>query len=229
MSATTRHASSSRFCQGEIFYVMPEGETPDNETFYGGRPAIIVSNDMLNECNGVVSVVYLTTHPTEKLPTHVRINGTNKKSWAMCDQITTISKRRIGKYVGQCSPMEIQNLRRAICIGYTTDDLHMDKKEIIPIIQAWRDAMTKAYTEDEISEYPVENFETPDEPETKTETTAAESELKPEEPAQKIEEPVAQTIQTVDIETMPEYIRLKAERDMLEQMYKDLLVKTISR
>ena len=41
----------------------------------GGRPAVIVSNDVCNEHSRVVEVVFLTTKEKPPLPTHVKINS----------------------------------------------------------------------------------------------------------------------------------------------------------
>ena len=57
--------------RGEIYYVH-ETETTGSEQ-YGGRPAIIVSNNVGNEHSPVVEVVYLTTQEKRQLPTHVDI------------------------------------------------------------------------------------------------------------------------------------------------------------
>lgn len=216
MSATTSINSRSRICQGEIFYIMPYGETSDNTTFYGGRPAIIISNDMINEYNGVVSVIYLTRHIINKLPTHVVINATTQRSWAICDQITTVSKKRIGKYVGQCSQFEMENIRKAIGVSFTVDAEYLKNKNIEEALKLYAENLKAGATEDEISEYPVEDFETP-EPETETKTEPKQS---------KTEEPIAAVVNPVNDNTA-DLIRLQIERDTYKNMYEQLLGKLI--
>lgn len=216
MSATTSVNSKSRICQGEIFYIMPYGETPDTSTFYGGRPAIIISNDMINEYNGVVSVIYLTRHILNKLPTHVMINATTQRSWAICDQITTVSKKRIGKYVGQCSQFEIENIRKAIGVSLTTDTEYLKNKNIEEALKLYADNLKASATEDEISEYPVEDFETPE----------PEAEIKTEPKQSKTKEPITETTEPVN-DNAADIIRLQIERDTYKNMYEQLLSKLI--
>lgn len=215
MAAVTPLLSKTRIMQGEIYYIMPQGEIADPNVFFGGRPAIIMSNDMINEYKGVVDVIWLTTHPKEQLPTYVEIKETNKKSYAVCDEPTTVSKLRIGKYIGQCSTQELQEIQSALALTFTAEINQLSKKSIESILLKWQENMQKTMTTDEISEYPVEDFETPDEP--VVVQTAPQPETQPDVifPSQ-------------DITTNPEYIRLQAERDIYKKLYDELLQKTIS-
>ena len=99
-------------CRGEIYYIMP-GEAIGCEQ-YGGRPGIIVSNEMNNLHSRTVEVVFLTTRKKKPLPTHVRINSAKYPSTALCEQITTVAKERLASYVGKLSPLEEQALNAAL-------------------------------------------------------------------------------------------------------------------
>lgn len=103
------------FYRGEIYYIMP-GEAIGSE-MYGGRPGIIVSNEMNNRYSPTVEVVYLTGKPQKPLPTHVRINSAKYPSTALCEQITTVAKERISSYVGKLSPEEEQALNAALMVS----------------------------------------------------------------------------------------------------------------
>ena len=100
------------FYRGEIYYIMP-GEAIGCEQ-YGGRPGIIVSNEMNNLYSRTVEVVFLTTRQKKPLPTHVRINSAKYPSTALCEQITTVAKERLAGYVGRLSPLEEQALNAAL-------------------------------------------------------------------------------------------------------------------
>lgn len=226
MSATTRILSKSRIAQGEIFYIMPLGEQPDHDTFYGGRPAVVISNDMINEFNGVVSVIYLTTNPSENLPTHVAVNATMRKSWAICDQITTVSKKRIGKYVGQLNTKELEDVKRAICTTLLIDYTDINKKSIEDMLNAWSEAIKRTATTDEISEYPVEDFETAEPQPDEKQTTSVSTEAKTTPQKQTI---IPQIDNITDITTSPEYIKLLAERDIFKSLYTDLMKNMLSK
>lgn len=95
------------FIRGEIYYIMPTYQEQGCEQ-RAGRPAIIVSNDKGNQYSGIVEVVYLTTQPKHDLPTHIDIKSAAKPSIALCEQISTISKDRVGSYIGTCTDYELQ-------------------------------------------------------------------------------------------------------------------------
>ena len=53
----------------------------------GGRPAVVVSNDMCNRYSPVITVVFLTTREKKDLPTHVQIKSSRYDSTALCEQV----------------------------------------------------------------------------------------------------------------------------------------------
>lgn len=87
--------------RGEIYYVFP-AETNGSEQ-YGGRPAIVVSNNYANKYSPVIEVVYITTAIKKWIPTHVRIFSSRKMSTALCEAVYSIDKSRVGMYCGKCS------------------------------------------------------------------------------------------------------------------------------
>lgn len=93
-----------RVYRGEIYYIHETEGTGSEQT--GGRPGIIISNDIGNEHSPVVIIVYLTTQEKKTLPTHVKINTATRPSIALCEQIETIYKGRIGNYIGQITDTE---------------------------------------------------------------------------------------------------------------------------
>ena len=105
--------------RGDIFYIDYGQYTGSEQR--AGRPGIIVSNDMNNVHSTTVEVVYLTTQPKEDLPTHVLVRSTNKVSTALCEQITTVSKERVGKYLASCTEVEMQAIDRAIMVSLQID------------------------------------------------------------------------------------------------------------
>lgn len=81
----------------------------------GVRPALVISNDIVNEILPIVTVLPVSTlkqnsniYPTEVLlkPT---ISGLNKLSVTMVHQIRTISKARIGKKCGEITDDKTKN------------------------------------------------------------------------------------------------------------------------
>lgn len=84
--------------RGDIFYIAPYYAVGSEQ--YAGRPAIIVSNDMNNKHSETYEVVYLTTKEKQALPTHVNILSAPRESTALCEQIDTVAKERIGDCCG---------------------------------------------------------------------------------------------------------------------------------
>ena len=87
-----------------------------NEQCYD-RPAIIVSNNIGNAHANIVEIVYLTSRSKANLPTHVHINSSPRHSIALCEQISTISKDRLGDYLGCCSQIEMDYINNALMIS----------------------------------------------------------------------------------------------------------------
>lgn len=106
--------------RGEIYYIN-SFYTEEGCEQRAGRPAVIVSNDKGNEFSQVVEVAYLTTQPKKDLPTHVMIRSSNCPSTVLCEQITSISKERIGGYIGKCTKTELEAIDNALVISLGID------------------------------------------------------------------------------------------------------------
>lgn len=104
-----------RCYRGDIFYIMKVDPITGSEQDQG-RPAVIVSNDIGNEHANIVEVVYLTTKDKKPLPTHVEVKS-NVLSTALCEQITTVSKDRLGQFIRQFTYEEMKALDKAMMIS----------------------------------------------------------------------------------------------------------------
>lgn len=98
--------------RGDIFYIAPYYAVGSEQ--HSGRPAIIVSNDMNNKYSETFEVVFLTTKEKPPLPTHVKILSTPRESIALCEQIDTVAKERIGDYYGSISESEMEAINKAL-------------------------------------------------------------------------------------------------------------------
>ena len=109
--------------RGDIYYVARTYQEDGSEQ-HAGRPAIIVSNNKNNENIEAVEVVYITTQPKKDLPTHVFIRSSTRPSTALCEQIHTVSKDRIGEKMGTITDQEASAIDRALEIS-----LGLDRKQ----------------------------------------------------------------------------------------------------
>lgn len=102
--------------RGDIFYIT------GNKTVQGceqnqDRPAVIVSNNKNNEHSSVVEVVFLTSYEkTKYLPTHTTVLC-QIPSTALCEQVTSVSKSRLGAYVRSCTDKEMKAIDRCLKIS----------------------------------------------------------------------------------------------------------------
>lgn len=104
--------------RGDIWYIS---STDDEET--GGslqesdRPAIIVSNNACNTHSSVVEIVYLTTRPKKRLPTHVIIDSARRRSTALCEQIDSVTIDKLLNKHGNCTAYEMSCIDKALAIS----------------------------------------------------------------------------------------------------------------
>lgn len=101
--------------KGDIFF-FDKGPTVGTEQ-HGGRPGVIVSNNTGNIHSENVLVVYTTTQPKADLPTHVTINSIGKESTVLCEQIHTLSTKKILKYYGHVTPEEMKAIDKALIVS----------------------------------------------------------------------------------------------------------------
>lgn len=181
------------YFKGEIYYIYPRESIGCEQ--HGGRPGIIVSNDMGNEFSKVVEVVYLTTREKKPLPTHVEINSAKCRSTALCEQIETVSKERIGNYVNTVTQNEMKKLEEALMVSLGVDVNVKGSKQL----KEW--------------EKLIAEWEAEESPEKGMEEDILDSEVTntPKEPGK------------IDVAETPEYIKICAERDVYKELYMNLL------
>ena len=142
-------AEEREFHRGDIYYVH-RYSTTGNE-MATGRPAIIISNDRLNEKLKVVEVVFLTSKPKQPTPEHVSINSIGKLSTVICEQITSVDKDCLGNFLGVCTPDEMKRIDTALLsslgLSNYTDQRMSDDQVLLRLtdIKAERDVYKRMY------------------------------------------------------------------------------------
>lgn len=100
------------FHRGEIYYVT-QRPTVGSE-IVSGRPAVIVSNNNINEKLNTVEVVFLTTRMKSIAPEHIIMRSSGATSTTICEQISTVDKSRFREYIGECTPDEMKQIDKAL-------------------------------------------------------------------------------------------------------------------
>lgn len=101
--------------RGEIYYVSKTAvENPNEYVIQPGRPAIVVSDTVFNNVQNIVTVVFLTSKPKLTSPAHFITHCGGVTGTALCEEVVTIDKARLGKYVGKLSEREIEQLNNCL-------------------------------------------------------------------------------------------------------------------
>lgn len=115
------------FYRGEIYYVYPSVCGTGSE-IRSGRPGIIVSNDTSNRCSPYVEIAYLTTREKKPLPTHAHVESSGASATALCEQVSTVDKSRLGNYMGSLTKLEMRDVNDAILVSLGLDGLTHTQK-----------------------------------------------------------------------------------------------------
>jgi mRNA interferase MazF len=116
MKTARKHRKINR---GSIFYADLAGSTGSEQG--GRRPVLVLQNAMGNKYSPTVIVAAITSKEKRMdLPTHVSIGteyGLREVSIVMLEQIRTIDKKRLGRYVGQIDDSKMQAVDQALSIS----------------------------------------------------------------------------------------------------------------
>jgi|GEM_PF-177936 len=112
----------SNIKRGDIYYINSANTQPCGSEQGSNRPAVVVSNDKCNAFSPVLEVVYLTSKFKRRhLPTHVRIMALYE-STALCEQVHSVAKERLGNYVGRISAAEQEQVDKALRVSIGLED-----------------------------------------------------------------------------------------------------------
>ena len=106
--------------RGEIYYANLD---PVMGSEQGGvRPVLIIQNDLGNRFSPTVIAVPLTSRQGKApLRTHVPVSppagGLQKPSVILCEQVRTLEKSRLRRYVGRLRPEKMALVERALAVA----------------------------------------------------------------------------------------------------------------
>jgi mRNA interferase MazF len=78
------------------------------------RPAVIVSNDVANKHLNRIQVVPITSNTRKLYPSEAYVTLLGSQHKALADQITTVSKMRVGEKAGSLSLSDMGKIDHAI-------------------------------------------------------------------------------------------------------------------
>ena len=115
--------------RGEIYWIKRNtNRQPIGSVIWQDRPAVVVSNDGINAGRGTVEVVYLTTSPKKDAPEHCTIRSTGTPSTVLCEQISTIDKSQLSKYVGTVTDQERQIIDACLAMSLGLEEARVIRK-----------------------------------------------------------------------------------------------------
>lgn len=88
----------------------------------GNRPVVIIQNDVGNKHSPTVIVAAITsqTPAKAKLPTHCYVDaesGLERPSIILLEQLRTIDKRRLGRYIGRLPREKMEEMDHALAVS----------------------------------------------------------------------------------------------------------------
>lgn len=109
--------------QGEVWLFDPD-PTKGNEIGKKIRPCIVISHNLMNSGpSGLIFIVPLTSI-NKGIPSHIKIvppmGGVTAESFALCEQMRSISKIRLVKKLGKINTSTILNEIRSWLLDFTS-------------------------------------------------------------------------------------------------------------
>jgi mRNA interferase MazF len=89
------------------------------------RPALIISNDIANQCSSTVTILPVTDRGDKVYPFEVEVppeqGGLTKPSKIKCQQIRTVDRSRLVRFLGVVPDSTIHAAERALCLHLGLD------------------------------------------------------------------------------------------------------------
>ena len=107
-------SKKNKILQGDVWLFDPD-PTKGHEQGYGPRPCVIMSHDDFNNGAGEMSIIVPCTTTSRKIPCHIKIpppeGGVQRISFAMSEQIRSISHVRLKKKLGSVSEPTLKSIQ----------------------------------------------------------------------------------------------------------------------
>ena len=87
------------------------------------RPAVIISNDAANRHLNRLQVVPMSSRTERVYPSEAVVRVNRRRSKAMADQLTTVSKQRLVDRVGSLSSSDMTKVEHAVMVQLGLTDI----------------------------------------------------------------------------------------------------------
>ena len=119
---------SRTYLRGDIYFADLEQSVGSEQA--GSRPVVVIQNDVGNRHSPTVIVAAITSwkENKERLPTHYPVGpecGLERPSVVMLEQLRTIDKQRLTRFIGRMSKEQLEGLDYALAVS-------LDLKNRIP-------------------------------------------------------------------------------------------------
>lgn len=112
--------------QKEIWLFDPD-PVIGNELGKKKRPALIISNNLINQGPSNLIIIVPCTSKEKGIPSHVHINppngGVKSATYAVCEQLRTISRVRLIHKIGVVDPFTMRTV-----LEWINDFIRLDKQ-----------------------------------------------------------------------------------------------------
>ncbi|WP_421084345.1 type II toxin-antitoxin system PemK/MazF family toxin [Rothia nasimurium] len=99
--------------EGELWWAKPDATVGREQS--GRRPVLIISNPFYNRLVDTLAIAVPLTSQERGWSNHVLVPpgcGLGKDSWAMTEQVRTISRRRLAARIGAVDATTLAEVRR---------------------------------------------------------------------------------------------------------------------
>ena len=127
--------------RGDVYHIGRGGGNPTGSEIWPDRPAVIVSNDAINEKSDFVTVVYLTTSQKRPMPYHVPVLSCGKPATAMCEQVFSVDKSRLESKLCTLADKEMDAVGKGLQMSLAT--LGLNPNQSRNLIRKWIYAIEK--------------------------------------------------------------------------------------
>lgn len=132
--------------RGEIYWVSVDGSI--GSEMQTGRTGVVLSGNKRNATSDTVIIAYSTSQSFGNDPLRVGVCVFGKHYKIVCDQIRTVDKQRLTKYVAALSEEEMARVTgavaNALCVPLKTNVVTEDNKELLSL-KVELDTMRRMY------------------------------------------------------------------------------------